>query len=275
MKTFLKFNRVVLAASLGLASLGALAAPTFLGPAIDQSANGTVNPDAAPAQLKNSFQQRLLTESIKSDGFSGYAVNTPGTFTKNLALTGLGTGITMAVTGAGGEVVNAGTDPAVDGRYDTTGDAAKQWWLSAYTFTLSFTQGVSAFGFYGTDFGDFKGSFEIELLRGTSVVGGKILKEADAPSTTPMGGPPPENANNGWLQFFAFYDDSGTTYDGIRFKINQASTDPDDFDYIGFDDFVVGTLAPGGGGSTPEPGSLALVGASLLGLAAARRRRAA
>lgn len=272
MSTFLKINRIAAVTALGLASLGAWSAPVFLGPAIDEDANSSVNPLAAPAMLKNSFEQRLLTESIERDGFSGYIPNPPGSFTKNLTLTGLDPAgsVTMAVAGAvGGEVVNSGTDPAVDGRFDTTGDTAKQWWLSAYTFTLTFTQGVSAFGFYGTDFGDFRGSFELELLRGTTVVGSRVLKEASQVSAGGM-----ENANNGWLQFFAFYDDSGQTYDAIRFKINQSGIDPDEFDYIGFDDFVVGQLAPGGG-TAPEPGSLALVGASLLGLAAARRRRRA
>lgn len=286
MKALMQINRIAVATGLALASSSLLAAPVFVGPAIDKTALGTVNPAADPAVAKAGFQQRLLTETIKTETFSNYALSTSGTI-DTLALSKLNSDspsgnqrVTLNIDSpsvGGGEVVNSSLDPAVDGRFDTTGDTgtgSKQWWLSAYSFTLSFTQGISAFGFYGTDFGDFLGSFEIELLRAGQVVGSETLKTA---TTIPMGGPPAENANNGWLQFFAFYDPDGGTYDGIRFKITQqAGIDPDDYDFIGFDDFVIGQLAPGGGGgNAPEPGSLALVGASLLALGAARRRRKA
>ena len=42
----------------------------------------------------------------------------------------------------------------------------------------------------------------------------------------------------------------------------------------GFDNVTFGSTTPGGGGPVPEPASLALVGAALLGLAASRRRKA-
>jgi hypothetical protein len=162
----------------------------------------------------------------------------------------------------------------VEGRYNTTdalgGPTNGRWWETRYSFSLTFTNAISAFGFYGTDFGDFDGSFELELVR---AAGGTVKVPFAKPTIGTVNGNPGMQTTNGWLQFFAFWDPTDT-YTEVRFNISQIGTDINQWDVLGFDDFVVGQLLPGGG-DMPEPGSLALVGASLLGLAAARRRKTA
>jgi PEP-CTERM motif len=172
---------------------------------------------------------------------------------------------------------NVRSGSQVEGRFNTTGaegaPASGRWWETKYSFSLTFTNAISAFGFYGTDFGDFDGTFELELVR---AAGGTVK----VPFAKPMVGTITEsgvttNTTNGWLQFFAFWDPTDT-YTEVRFNIAQVGNNIDNWDVLGFDDFVVGQLLPGGGGvDMPEPGSLALVGAALLGLAASRRRKAA
>ncbi|MBK7062115.1 MAG: hypothetical protein IPH51_17025 [Rubrivivax sp.] len=106
----------------------------------------------------------------------------------------------------------------VSGRYDTTGDAEHRY-LSSTTLTdatapivITFNaiDGISAFGFYGTDVGDFAGDFSIEL---TDVSGNKsTLTIID--NTDPV---------EGSLLFFGFYD-STTAYRSISF-INSVKGD--------------------------------------------------
>jgi len=68
---------------------------------------------------------------------------------------------------------------------------------------------------------------------------------------------------------FCIWSAAGGTFDGIARSINFGGTP----DQTGFDNITFGSGTPGGGG-IPEPTSLALVGAALLGAAAARRRKA-
>lgn len=259
------FARLTLLAGLVTASGIAAADPIFLPPAINTAPGGVVSGE--PLIRRNQFESLLVADQIKRDGFSGYATTTGAPIQSVDLGSTIGGSIGMAV--GGGRIATAQTDVPNNGRFDTTGIGditQRKWWLSAYSFTLSFVDGISALGFYGTDLGDFDGSFEIELLRAGQQAGDGTVEVLKTSMST-------ANGTNGTLQFFAFYDpDPLNKYTQVIFRINQTATDVEAYDFLGFDDFVVGPVAPGG--TVPEPGSLALVGAALLGLAAARRRKA-
>jgi hypothetical protein len=77
-------------------------------------------------------------------------------------------------------------------------------------------------------------------------------------------------ADDGSLLFFGFASD--VLFDRIVFKVGQApGTVVGDWDYLGFDDIMVGNLRNGTGGTVPEPGSLALVGLALFAAGWARK----
>jgi hypothetical protein len=59
------------------------------------------------------------------------------------------------------EAVPSGTNGF--GRYPTSGD---NYWEADQTFYIEFTQPIAAFGFYGTDIGDFNGQIVVELVNG-------------------------------------------------------------------------------------------------------------
>lgn len=263
------FVRTALLAGFVAACGSAAADPIFLAPAVNLTPGGVVSGD--PLIRRNEFESLLVTGQVRTDGFSGYPTTPVAAPIKSLDL-GSTIGASLSMDVGAGRVATAETDVPANGRFDTTGGGditERKWWLTAYSFTLTFDQGISALGFYGTDLGDFDGGFEIELLRANQAAGDGEVKTLKSTMSTNA------DAVNGTLQFFGFYDpDPQNAYTQVIFRINQTATDVEDFDFLGFDDIVVGPLAPGGG-TVPEPGSLALVGAALLGVAAARRRRQA
>lgn len=280
MKLQSQLNRIVVAAGLAFLAGGVWAAPVISAPVTDTSGQLSVNPNGLPAQARGAFEGTFVGGSKKTDGFSSYALTplnpnaVPPNTQSSVNMSSIGAELTTI--GGGGRIVNSTTD-AGNGRFDTTGgDTTGQWWLTGYSFSLTFERDtVSAFGFYGTDFGDFSGSFEIELYRkATDTTAAATRSIATGGSS---GGTMPANngANNAWLQFYSIFDDQDIAFERVVFRITQDPnlTDPDDYDFLGFDDFVVGRYNASTGGTVPEPGSLALVGASLLGLAAARRRK--
>lgn len=145
------------------------------------------------------------------------------------------------------------------GRWDTTKDGAKTWFEFYLDLTIDLGAEFEVFGFYLTDLGDTQQTAaSIEV----SIDGGAKWLSPIATTSAPAG-----------VMFMGVY--SETRFQTVKLRI---SNDPDanigEVDFAGLDDIVVGNLKPvGGGGNLPEPGSLALVGLSLIAASRVGRRR--
>lgn len=226
--------------------------------------NGNVT--GAAADARSDFDGLLLVKGVES--FTGKDAGA----TSPLAMSYAGSTITGGVSGQtlipspvpGGEdevishlTVRQPTDPDTnEGRFGTSGSGfAAERFLEVGQGELLFTfsQGISAFGFYATDFGDFSNEIEILAYSGTAV---QTFSFGTGDGTAP----------NGSLLFWGFVD-SGKLYDSIKIRFTNPS------DGVGLDDVVAGlvgqTPPPN---PTPEPAGLALFGAALAAAALARRR---
>lgn len=236
----------------------------------DGDAGGSLS--TIPSQARGNFETKLVAGSAKTEDFStapyapfvddqtGFPVVDP--LTGPIGAFGIPDAISL---GIGNHYVQTARTDGGAGRFDptstadcTSGEAADctaRWFEASGDFTINFGTGYGAFGFYGTDFGDFAGSLTMFLLRdGAAEV--EIIFE------------PFDDSDTGALGFFGFYD-TVNRYTGVRFVVSPGEQD----DFFGFDDLILGQV-DSGNQSVPEPGSLALVGASLVALTAARRRRA-
>lgn len=247
---------LVLVTATMLALSPASAAPIlFLG--LNANPQGTVS--GAPLAARNAFLAGL-TDGIGTETLDTLALGaTPDGF----AFAGSTGTITAAFTpnapGPVNSVETAATDP-FGGRFATSGT---QYLLTDSSFTLDFSVPVAAFGFYGTDFGDFNGVVTIALLRADGSE--TLLTPVDA------------RQDNGGLLFFGVID-ADDPFVGVRFSAAQvgggATTD-----LFGFDDLTVadaGQLAGDPVTGVPEPASWAMLigGFGMVGAALRRRRRA-
>lgn len=186
-----------------------------------------------------------------------------GTETFESFATGRSTPISSTFAGAGAATIT-GTGTVQSGasttdQYPISG--SKYYNASSGDFVINFTDPIAAFGFYGTDIGDFGQRLILTL----TTVGG-LTSTLTVPNTLGSNG-----STSGSALYFGFYDTT-TQYRSISFNNTTTTTS----DVFGFDDFSVGSIrqvAPAVPGPIAGAGLIPLLGLGAAFLA--RRRKAA
>lgn len=202
---------------------------TFFGE--DQN-GGRVNADAA----HNDFMSNLV--GVGTEDFEGFEVG-------NSAPLALDFGVAGTATLNGSGVIQSGYNV---GRWATSGD---KYWETNSDFTISFSTAISAFGFYGTDIGDF---------------GGEVILNYTNGETKTLGIGNTIGAKNASVLYFGFYEDNEEmAFDSISFSNTNGS------DWFGFDDMTIGVYEQIN--TVPEPSTVLLVGVGLVGLVGYSRKK--
>lgn len=205
----------------------------------------TMGPNAIAA--RTSFLGTLT--GVGNENFESFS-NGTGT-PLNVSFPGSVGSLTAAMTSTGGVSIDASPNA---GRFASSGTNYLEV-SSGANFTLTFGTAIGAFGFFGTDIGDFVPSNMIITLTDiNSVVTQQIVGHTVNSA-----------ANNNTL-FWGFTDTSNS-YTSISFS------NPGGGDTFGFDDMVIGDQQQIV--AVAEPGALAILGLGLIGLAYARRKRTA
>lgn len=249
---------IAMAGIVATASPGHAAQTIFLG--INPAPAGVVSGD--PLTARNAFLA-ALDGSAGTESFEGV---TTGTTPTGFAFAGSAGTITASFQPAANSFFTTVETAATDvngGRFATSGS---RFLRSDSLFSLGFDTAVAAFGFFGTDFGDFNGLVTLSLLHANGTT------TSLNPTLTPLA--------NGSLLFFGVVD-AANPFTRVTFSAALANGSPSS-DLFGFDDFIIadaGQLAlPGGGGgggaAIPEPATWAMLiaGFALAGASIRRSR---
>ena len=217
-----------------------LVAPASAAPIIffgeDPAAGGSLPiPNSAAAQT--AFLSQIVGAQVET--FESFAALT--------TLTGAGISVNFGADTAtmqGSDSLSQVRGVSGNGRFAVSGTKYVNCALGD-TCTLSFSAPQVAFGFFGTDIGDFAGQLTL-LLDGVDVV--------NVPHTV--------NAPNGSGLFFGLID-TANPFTIVQFQ-NSGSGDS-----FGFDSFTIGRLEQI---RVPEPATIPLLMLGLAGLGFARRR---
>jgi hypothetical protein len=199
-----------------------------------ENTNALFQVTGAPVAARAAFLA-ALQGSIYSEPFSGYVVGDAAPL--DILFTGSSGDILATIQGDG--KIEASN---IAGRFNTSppDGGIEAWWRSngaGGLFSIDFAQPIAAFGFYGTDVGDFNGRL-IVTLRDTQ----------GADTVLPVAHTQP--SPNAALLFWGFVD-SAKTYTRISFSNTSGLNN----DVFGFDDMVIadsGQIVP-----PPAPPSIA------------------
>lgn len=205
----------------------------------DLTPDFTIPAGGAAETARNDFFNNL--SGVGTETFESFTAGATEPF--NLTFPGSTSAITATLSGGGSTICNTNTNclPPAAGEFPTSGD---QWLATNTGFNITFSDAISAFGFYGTDIGDFGGQLELTLSNGTT----EILTINNGSS-------------NGSLMFVGFIDLTDT-YTSIAFSNSSFGSD-----FFGFDDMIIGDEGQITGGHTEvsEPGTISLFVIGLLG----------
>ena len=217
-------------ASIAACAIACTAVPAFAAPVIFSGEDLNMSGDPNQAAFANATNAR-----------NNFFANLTGVGVETFESIPSGTSspITLTFPGAGSATLNgtgsvaAGNDGL--GRYPFSG--SQYYYAGSDDFTINFSSAISAFGFYGTDLGDFGGQLTLTLTGSNGVT---VL-------TVP------------------------NTYTSISFGNNSGGAD-----IFGFDDFSIGSLEQVTPTPAPEPSSWAMMlgGFGLLGGTMRVRRKA-
>ena len=275
-------NIITVAAAL----VGIVGAGTAQAYAVDygQSANATPSVPLTPVGFGEALDARSRflgratdPTSVQVVDFESYVAGDPLSFSF-----GSGAAEVKAWLLGSGEVKETSPATLASGQYSVAASGAQgtKFWSSRATpdgkaFELWFSRDVQQFGFFGIDIGDFRGVLELDLLDASGNAIGAPITGSDDPSFEALPCEPIGSfcsPADGSVLFFGITAESSEEYfRGVRFR-SVGSTTFDGSDMFAFDSFTVIGAPPTTPSPVPAPGTLALLGTALAGLALLRRR---